>query len=721
MMNYMFDTEFLLALDNYQHKEKYAKITALTLDEKPIEAIEGKVTGGSINIDGASAVRRTCNLTLLAYDTKVTDFYWGLSTKFKLEIGLKNEINKNYPDIIWFKQGTYSITSFSSSISGANYNISISGKDKMCLLNGELGGIFPSSIDLGTEEITETITLEDGSQEKITKIIDMTIPYIIKEMVHMYGGEPYYNIVINDLPDYGLELLEYRGKEPIYLITYNETGKKILSLKGDQTVYYEGGDQSTTVKELANLQIETGKTYLFGFGKDLIFTLERYEYGEAIGYRITDLIYPEDLIANIGDSITSILDKFVNMLGDYEYFYDLDGKFIFQKKKTYIQTAWSPQVGDHTGVNDFYIDPAAEASPIAYSFQNNYLVTAISNNPKLDNIKNDFSIWGTRKSVTEQELDVHMRYAIHSKPTQYCTIEVNQEEVNEFIKIHPEFKDMKPQEGHTYIVGDDDCKDWRELIYKMAQDYNKYSHLDNFEDKVAQANGNLYPAGRTGYEQYYIDMLGFWRLLYSPKALDEIKAEQGSAEYEQEQQNILDTYYLNDTKAENYGWARAIDQSPESLLFWIDFLDPAGELEKYSISTIGDRTKSVKDKDVKAIYYREVPNFIFYYPNEGINEHMAGYDKVQIQPTMSELFSISAQGKSAKDTLDEWLNQYLYGAESVNITGIPIYYLEPNTRIKISNDNVNLSGEYIIDKITLPLTYNGTMSISANKTVKMLY
>jgi hypothetical protein len=68
----------------------------------------------------------------LAYDTKVTDFYWGLSTKFKLEIGLKNEINQNYPDIIWFKQGVYSIISFSSSISGPNYNISISGKDKMC-------------------------------------------------------------------------------------------------------------------------------------------------------------------------------------------------------------------------------------------------------------------------------------------------------------------------------------------------------------------------------------------------------------------------------------------------------------------------------------------------------------------------------------------------------------------------------------------------------------
>jgi hypothetical protein len=45
----------------------------------------------------------------------------------------------------------------------------------------------------------------------------------------------------------------------------------------------------------------------------------------------------------------------------------------------------------------------------------------------------------------------------------------------------------------------------------MAQDYSVYSHFDNFEDKIIESNPNLYPLGRTGYEQYYIDMLGFWR------------------------------------------------------------------------------------------------------------------------------------------------------------------------------------------------------------------
>jgi hypothetical protein len=69
----------------------------------PLESIEGRVTAGSINVDGASAVRRTCSLTMVATNVNINDFYWGLNTKFKLEIGLLNKINSKYPNIIWFK------------------------------------------------------------------------------------------------------------------------------------------------------------------------------------------------------------------------------------------------------------------------------------------------------------------------------------------------------------------------------------------------------------------------------------------------------------------------------------------------------------------------------------------------------------------------------------------------------------------------------------------
>jgi hypothetical protein len=74
---------------------------------------------------------------------------WGLKSKFNLAIGLKNTIDSNYPDIIWFNEGIYLITSFNTSQSASNYTISIQGKDKMCLLNGDLGGSLPASIDFG--------------------------------------------------------------------------------------------------------------------------------------------------------------------------------------------------------------------------------------------------------------------------------------------------------------------------------------------------------------------------------------------------------------------------------------------------------------------------------------------------------------------------------------------------------------------------------------------
>jgi len=65
-MNPLLDKDFLIQLDNHKRKEVFARITSLTLDELPIESIEGKITGGTINIDGASAIRRTCSLSMVS-------------------------------------------------------------------------------------------------------------------------------------------------------------------------------------------------------------------------------------------------------------------------------------------------------------------------------------------------------------------------------------------------------------------------------------------------------------------------------------------------------------------------------------------------------------------------------------------------------------------------------------------------------------------------------
>jgi len=81
------------------------------------------------------------------------------------------------------------------------------------------------------------------------------------------------------------------------------------------------------------------------------------------------------------------------------------------------------------------------------------------------------------------------------------------------------------------------------------------------------------------------------------------------------------------------------------------------------------------------------------------------------------LFTISSKGKSAKDSIDELLQNHSYCIETANITAIPLYHLEPGVRILIKDEKSNIDGEYIVSKITIPLTYNGTMSISATKAV----
>jgi len=78
-----------------------------------------------------------------------------LRSKVSIEIGLENRIDNKYPSIIWFKQGIFIVTSFNSSIGTNQSSISLSGKDKGCLLNGEISGSIPASTDFGNQDFYE--------------------------------------------------------------------------------------------------------------------------------------------------------------------------------------------------------------------------------------------------------------------------------------------------------------------------------------------------------------------------------------------------------------------------------------------------------------------------------------------------------------------------------------------------------------------------------------
>ena len=662
MKNPLLDQEFLKQLFKSKEKELYAKIIALNFNEEPIEEITGKVTGGSINVDGNSAVRRTCSLSLLAYDIKLTEYYWGVKTKFILSVGLHNSINKAYSDIIWYPQGIFIITSFNSSQSTNAFNISLSGKDKMCLLNGEVSGnIHANSTRF---DIIEEL-LEDGGVKKIK----IPIKYIIQEAVHGYAGEPMHNIVINDLDDYGLELLEYRGSTPLYIL-FDKDSDVESNISLDETIGQIPGFRFRSLTTKNGLFEDMNKDNWSLYKEQ--YYVAKVEYGDTAGYRLTDLTYPGELIANSGDTVTGVLDKIKNMLGEFEYFYDIDGRFIFQRKKTYVNTSWNNL---RTGIDGtIFADAAAYQSPISWSFEGNDMLTSISNNPALNNLKNDFSIWGKRRSISGAELPIHLRYAIDKKPTFF-----------------------KNYNGEIFT---DSEYDYRELIYQMAIDYRKNNRKDDFVSTLIQNNPEMCARGRTGYEQYYIDMEGFWRQLYDP-------------------------FQKNSDNFDANGWHVNITENPSVLNFWIDFLDTDGDISKFSIPAVGDRAKVTSNTDVKSIYYKDTPLIIYHtgeYKSEYDNSVLEsrylkpGYSYAQLS-NIEELFSISSQGKTAKEELDNLLYNYTYCSESISLNSIPIYTLQPNTHILVKDDeNIDVNGQYVVTRVTIPLTYNGTMSISAVKT-----
>ena len=1187
--------EFLATLLEQKERTIYARITSLDIEERPLDTIEGKVTGGSINIDGASSVRRTCNLTMISDEVDINDFYWGIKTKFKLEIGIKNNLFQDgkvlnqyyyfkdglYPDIVWFPEGIFLITSFNTSITTNSCTISLQGKDKMSLLNGDLGGQLFASIDFGQEEFKNAIMKEasidannsdiimsheyyikrdhlDGQlpdkvlesntacffiqdpvgvyykkanvyfkgifninsntneitsfqtnkgenflgtrytlYQKVLSPDDLfqletnlsdpieknkyyysvqphyyslnktahpkgdgnyslrvlyTIDYeysikkmplekIIRESVHEYAKEPYHNIIINDLDDYGLEQLTYRGDQPVVVFRNLSSNFTQMILANNfevlnHSIPYEfKKDTETNLFKLQPKEYGTGGT-IINFIPDSLtpeiansegtkfwvhqsdhrwhldhtsgstteepYTAVILEYGDDIGYRLTDLTYTGDLISSIGDSLVSILDKIKAMLGDFEYFYDVYGHFIFQRKKTYVNTSWSQLTKTE---DESYVDYInGDHRKFSFNFEGNRLLTAVSNAPVLNNLRNDFVVWGKRTTVSGAEVPIHARYAIDKKPNFYKTLtgkiyvtenwlnenpdspllhEYSAEESNGYglnwqkepvpkalwkdeygnsdwyevsnwgrwyemqIGAPPSMRMMEYQTGeegfkgvlrfsrddnpnhdivlncnrgkgqlmldldeqtglpyvgakrptedengnliaskisygsfdqhrwggcgHTFLlvlqtnavnprmksyiykpqlpspqVQQEDLEhadenpltteelkekriyvvDWREIIYQMALDQHAgqgcspEDPIYDIDDKevmndpdhllpiIAQNNPDYYPTGYTGYEQYYTDMLGFWRQLYNPdyipkeiwsigeyKNIAVTEADSmyfttqkvwqesyikgyniefyfsfSNSDIQEQYQNLISLYNGANTEQdrelfgsqlykyrkycvlnsdlpsvgieESQGfehdqgkmfWNIDVFENPEKLNFWIDFLDSASELAEFSIPIVGDRTKVINEDKATSIIFKEIPDVVLYDTyNTDRNgpdmnklkkqiEDVSGYTFIYLPKGFSELLTISYRNLSVKNKIDELLYQYAYCIENVTITALPIYHLQPNTRIYVQDKTTNINGEYIVNKITLPLTYNGTMSVNANKAPERFY
>jgi hypothetical protein len=657
---YLYDSDFLLEIDNLQYKEQIIKITLLDFSEKPIKEIQGKIVSGSLSVDGTSNVRRTCNLSMIAdepeYNRLIT-----INKKVEVSMGIKNTTDKYTKyDYIWFPLGIYVIINATNS----GGTLSLQLKDKMCLLNGECGGTLPASTTFDEYDTQDS----DGNW-----IVERpTIYQIIQELVSHFGGEQLGKILISDVDARVKKVMKWIGSSPLYLVKTNEEG----------TTQYEAFTSESLVPQ----------------GSD--YTM--FTYGDDIGYVYTDFTYPNELVGDAGSTVADILETIKNTLGNYEYFYDLDGNFIFQEKKNYLNTTQATVELEKLKNDDYVVQ--MDKGKSVYSFSDSNLVTTFSNSPQWSMIKNDFIVWGVRTDSNDTEWPIRYHLTIDSKPQVGNTYKVffytDPDDGLEKAKAPLSFNTLSefPKIGAAdvfYMAEDTDYIykwDGSSQTYEMlAVKLEEITTTDWRTELYLQGVSSLPYATDNGY--YYTELANEWPKLY------DVRAGQ---------------------------FKEGVTKLPAELDYYLDFIDSGASISELSVSNIGRRTKVLNDDDVNCLFAPEIPDLVLI--NLG-DENVAalrqeceeqGQEYIQIPENTFSLITGGGSANSAFDAIKDLLYQYTSYNESISINCLPIYYLEPNTIINVRDSDTEIRGDYIINSMTIPLDINSTMSLSCTRAVERI-
>lgn len=359
-------------IDTLQCQTKYVNLVVLDNQDQPIKAIKGRATGGSINIDSASIARRSGSLSLVteveegASNLDIMHQVTNVSTllsmnkRLSVEVGIKNTgfKHKEY-DIFWFPLGTFLFANASVTYNSNGIAVTMNLLDKMGLLNGELGGTIPHFCQLSPDPTTNEPML----------FYDLLIMVLTK-----YGNLSINKIIIEDVP-----------------------------LQSKTTIRWGGDKRLSLNYEERTAEVTPGA----GF-----------DYNQSVGYTLTPFTYPteETLYINAGDYVTSVLDIIKNKLGNYEYFFDLDGIFHFQQIKNYINEGSKLDDLNEAIAEKYFINSNADKA--IYKFlNNNPLTIAYHNTPQYKSIKNDFNVWG---KVPDTQASIRYHLLIDDKNQFNC-------------------------------------------------------------------------------------------------------------------------------------------------------------------------------------------------------------------------------------------------------------------------------------------------------------
>ena len=673
---YLKDSAFLKKFDKLKLKEQFVKIVVLNFKEIPIQEIQGKVTGGSFTFDGSSAMRRTANISFVLDDV-INDFtttqnLLSINKKIEVLVGFTNTTGEytNY-DKIWFPMGVYVIINVNISHNSGGITASLTLHDKMALLNGQCGGVFPASVILNEVQDMD----EDGN----IVIIQPTIYQIIQQVVNHFGGQQLGKIIITDVDDKIKQVMKWTGSTPLYLYQQTDDGTEYSHFDTNWNVVNEMHQQ---------------------YGGPI----QTFEYGEDIGYILTKFVYPTDLITNAGDTIVSVLDQIKNTLGNYEYFYDVHGNFRFQQIKNYLNTSYSTFVINEMTADNYLVDYTNGKS--VYTFDDGEMIISYSNTPQYQQIKNDFMVWGKRTTISGQQLPIRYHLAI----------------------------DKKPEVGNEYQVFFVRDPDDGLLKAKKPLKYNEYSDLPikgeigmyyyvREEDRIYEWNNEIHNFKPTAYTLETVTTNDFRTQLYMAGVASEPFGLDSNYYYTELQNEWPKLYNMRGTAPK---FKDEVISQPSEIDYFLDFIDTSAALSEFSVDNIGRRTTVINDDSINCIFEPDNPNIVIIQSGSPTVDELEeecqarGQEYILVSTAIYDMLHPGGILRSAYEQIRKELYQYTSYNEQISLSMLPIYYLEPNTRITVRDPQIGIYGDYMIKSISLPLDTTGTMTLSCTRALERI-
>lgn len=695
---YLRNKDFLKKLDAHKNKTQYIKITLLDFEENVIKEIHGTVVSGSVQLNTGQEYRRNAEITLVTdefdYKSGERDSVFSIDKKANIEIGVKNVFQQyNEYDILWFPMGTFLIESASSTRGVSGLTVSLTLVDKMSTLNGFCGGRLPAEVRFDEVEFYDP-GIKNYRTEKVPLFT------LIFELVSHYGKENVSQIIINDIPEKiqspaRLSYIDIK-KTTLYLgygfknITQEKNIPEILlSQDTPDYLYVEIGEPGQT-KDVPKDAVRAIDNYFKD--KKVAYRLLTFEQGEDVGYIETDFYYASELTSSAGSSVVDVLNQIKDYLGNFEFYYDVYGNFIFQEIKNYLNTMQGTTL-ERKIVENPNFEADFSKGKVEYTFDNN-LAISFSNQPQFSEIKNDFIVWGKRKNAAGNDQPFRYRVCIDNKP-----------------EIGKEYKVYYQNEIAILII--EDFSTFEELqridprktnvVFKMKNGLYYYYNLDN-----------------SRYERIVVDSKDINNHYVIKDWRDELYFSGMLADYA----NEIPNDYYEELLVE---WPKLYDFrtqtfKPEVLRgvgidYFLDFIDAKNSnIGHLGVKNIGRRTMVIEDEKVNCVFEPDTPNIIWELSSTESHYWNPETRVYQVpQNLYTCLKNIGGKYNGAFYKIQETLYKSTDYQEVVSISAMPIYHLEPNTKIIVSDSQSGVNGEYIINSITIPLGTTETGNINCSK------